>query len=135
MLQKLKWHISLLHRPCWVKVNIYSLKKIWWGIEICYCLHCNNSRKKVVNDNVRKILKLFYDFDHPVCSKSNKVSHQIFLRKVIIITSCKFTTGCFQRFIFHKIFSVCYSVVTKVYFFFNVTPYIFFTHPVFLRLY
>ena len=73
-------------------------------------------------------------FDHPVCSNLNKVGHQIYYfversslhpsRSVIVFIWSSFTKK---------------SQGTKYgdqnVHFFDVTPYIIFTHPVFLRLY
>ena len=69
-----------------------------------------------------------------VLTRTKSATKYIILWKVII-TSFKIS-NCFYLVIFHKKNLRVLSVVTKMYiFFFDVTPYIIFTHPVFLRLY
>ena len=71
-----------------------------------------------------------------VLTRTKSATKYIILWKVII-TSFKIS-NCFYLVIFHththKNLSLL-SMVTKTYIFFYVTPYIIFTHPVFLRLY
>ena len=68
-----------------------------------------------------------------VLTRTKSATKYIILWKVII-TSFKIS-NCFYLVIFHKINLRVLSMVTKMYIFFYVTPYIIFTPPVFLRLY
>ena len=67
-------------------------------------------------------------FDHPVCFNPNKVGHQLYYFMKFIITSFKISI-CFYLFIFPKKSQGSKYGDQNVHFF-DVTPYIIFTHPV-----
>ena len=90
--------------------------------------------EKILTDNVLKILKLFFKVLTTlyVLTQTKSATKYIILWNVII-TSFKIS-NCFYLVIFHKKSQGTKYGDQNVHFF-DVTPYIIFTHPVFLHLY